>query len=106
MMSLETTAITRVRTKLLSDTHIKKISSADDFLLRGEDDADDDFDMGLHARVNALLRAEDMEVEDEEEEQEDDDDDDHIVVLSPNEGLWEIPCIVSVLLKYYTGTSL
>ncbi|KAF5329674.1 hypothetical protein D9619_009202 [Psilocybe cf. subviscida] len=82
----------------------------DDFILRQADDVDDDIDTGLHAQVNAVLRAQDLveeceEGEEEEQEEEDGAEDDthkqehhdvydDPVLLSANDGLWEIPCII------------
>ncbi|KAF5319369.1 hypothetical protein D9619_008847 [Psilocybe cf. subviscida] len=69
----------------------------DDFILREADDVDDDIDSGLHAQVNAVLRAEIEEEEAEDEEAEGDDremeDDEDTVLWLPTDGLWEIPCI-------------
>ncbi|KAF5322877.1 hypothetical protein D9619_000044 [Psilocybe cf. subviscida] len=88
------------------DSEEQTISSIDDFVLRQADDVDDDIDIGLHAQVNAVLRAAEV-VDQEQGEQEDQDDTedeadkleqhdayDDPVLLSANDGLWEIPCII------------
>ncbi|KAF5312781.1 hypothetical protein D9619_003855 [Psilocybe cf. subviscida] len=79
-------------------------NSEDDFILRQADNVDDDIDMGLHAQVNAVLRAAEIVEHGEQEEQDDTEDEadrlvqhdiyDDPVLLSANDGLWEIPCII------------